>query len=81
MNGWRPAPVVFQEAAKDKDISFQKSAYEKAPVTASAPTPALTPKGARTGNLKPAQSQKDAPKETGRGHEGRGSGRGAGLGV
>jgi len=66
VEGWKPAPVVFDAAAVgQKDgMSFQKpvqaakgsqGSEEAAPRSlSSAPRPALTPKGARTGNLRPA---------------------------
>ena len=61
--GWKPAPVVFNEVGQQKgEISFQKPAQSAessqgggmAPKTvASSPRPSLTPRGAKTGNLKP----------------------------
>ena len=64
--GWKPAPVVFDAAAVGQkgEMSFQKLAQsaessqgaETTPKSFSgAPRPTLVPKGARTGNLKPAE--------------------------
>lgn len=74
--GWKPAPVVFDEATVQAGkMSFQKPAQsaessqgaEVAPKSLSgSPRPTLAPKGARTGNLKPA-GQEVGTKGTGKG--------------
>ena len=70
--GWTPAPVVFdRQAAQDSEVSFQKPAQsaegsqgaDTTPKSLSgAPRPTLAPKGARTGNLKPAGQEASSGK-------------------
>lgn len=77
--GWKPAPVVFDEAAvKEGEMRFQKPAQsaessqgsETAPKTLSgAARPVLAPKGARTGVLKPAGQEAGVSQAKGKGLE------------
>jgi len=75
--GWKPEPVVFDEATVQAgEPSFQKPAQgaessqgtEVAPKSLSgAARPVLAPKGARTGTLKPASQEVGASKGKGLG--------------
>lgn len=77
--GWKPAPVVFDEAAvKEGEMRFQKPAQsaessqgsETAPKSLSgAARPVLAPKGARTGVLKPASQEAVVSQAKGKGLE------------
>lgn len=58
LEGWKPAPVVFGQAAQKEPGRTQTPAKTRqAQARQSAPVPTLAPKGARTGNLKPVTKE------------------------